>query len=116
MMKSQRVVPTVLFALAIGLPISGIAEDKAPMPQTRGMQGMDPAAHERWEKEGEQDPYKDCKPNADNAARQARHPMPETKGMKGMDPKMHEVDCPSPDIVKPDPAKPPKHVHKGPGS
>lgn len=115
-MKPQKVAVAVLLTLAVGSPIAGFAEEKAPMPQTRGMQGMDPAAHERWAKEGKQDPYKDCKPNADKAAHQAKHPMPETRGMKGMDPKAHEVNCPEPEVAKQDPNKPPKHVHRGPGS
>ena len=116
-MKRQKVAFAVLLAFAVGMPMSGIAEDKekAPMPQTRGMQGMDPAAHEQWAKEGKQDPYKDCKPNAEKAAEQAEHGMPDTKGMKGMDPKAHEVDCPEPEVAKQDPNKPPKHVHKAPG-
>jgi len=91
------------------------AEDqaaKAPMPQTKGMQGMDPQLHDQWAKEGNQDPYKDCTPNAKAAAQQAKHPMPQTKGMQGMDPKAHTVDCPEPAIVKTDA---PKHVHKAPG-
>lgn len=115
-MKPQSVAAVVLLTLAVGSPIAGIAEEKAPMPQTRGMQGMDPAAHERWAKEGEQDRYKDCTPNAEKAAHAKRHPMPDTKGMRGMDPKAHEVDCPEPEVSKQDPSKPPKHVHKGPGS
>lgn len=84
------------------------AEDKAaPMPETRGMQGMDPALHDQWAKEGQQDPYKDCTPNGKAAAQQAKHPMPQTKGMQGMDPKAHVVDCPQPAA-----APAPQHVHK----
>ena len=102
-------------ALAMGLLAAGTAgageADKAPMPQTRGMQNMDPALHDQWAKEGPQDPYKDCTPNAEKAARQARHPMPDTRGMKGMDPKAHTVDCPEGYVRTAKPA----HVHKGPG-
>jgi len=87
--------------------------EKAPMPQTKGMQGMDPKLHDKWDKEGKQDPYKDCTPNAEKAAQQAKHPMPDTKGMKNMDPKLHTVDCPEPVIEKSDK---PKHIHRGPGS
>lgn len=90
---------TIAAALAMGLLAAGTAvageAGKAPMPQTRGMQNMDPALHDKWAKEGPQDPYKDCVPNAAKAAQQAKHPMPETKGMKGMDPKAHTVDCPA---------------------
>ena len=115
-MKKHQVAAAVLLALAVGLPMSSIAEekDKAPMPQTKGMQGMDPAQHDKWAKEGKQDPYKDCKPNAEKAAQQAKSPMPETKGMKGMDPKAHTVDCPEAEVTKADADKPPKHVHKAP--
>jgi hypothetical protein len=101
------------FVLAAALIASGAwaADDpaKAPMPQTRGMQGMDPALHEKWAKEGKQDPYKDCKLNEKAAAAQARHPMPDTRGMKDMDPKAHVMDCPDPVVEKSDA---PKHVHK----
>lgn len=102
-------------ALALAAASSTLAEEKAPMPQTKGMQGMDPAAHERWAKEGEADPYKDCAPNGEKTAQQKEHPMPQTKGMQGMDPKAHTVDCPEPKVAKPDRSKPPKHVHKAPG-
>lgn len=96
--------------VAAMLSASAVAEDtKAPMPQTKGMQGMDSGAHERWAKEGQQDRYKDCTPNAQAAAQQDKHPMPDTKGMKGMDPKMHTVDCPEPKVEKSDK---PRHEHK----
>jgi len=96
-------------SLLAGSALADDKTEKAPMPQTKGMQGMDPALHD---KEGKQDPYKDCKPNEQAAAKQAKNPMPETKGMKGMDPKAHEVDCPEPVIEKSDK---PKHEHKAPG-
>ena len=97
-------------ALAFATPSGVMAGDPAPMPETRGMQGMDPALHEQWAKEGKQDPYKDCTPNADKAAHQAQHPMPDTRGMHHMDPKAHTMDCPG--AKAPDPNAPPKHVHK----
>jgi hypothetical protein len=81
--------------------------EKAPMPQTKGMQGMDPALHDRPAEKR----YEDCKPNPKKAAQQAAHPMPQTKGMQGMDPKMHEVDCPEPTDERVKPA----HVHRGTG-
>lgn len=96
----------LVLALVAAPAFSG---DKAPMPQTKGMQGMDPALHDKWAKES-QDPYKDCTPNAEAAAIQAKHPMPETKGMKGMDPKAHTMDCPEGYVRTAKPA----HVHKSP--
>jgi hypothetical protein len=98
-----------ILGAALVAPLAANAGDKAPMPQTKGMQGMDPAAHDKWAKEGEQDLHKDCKPNARKAATAEKHPMPDTKGMKGMDPKAHEMDCPEGQVTKPDPSK---HVHK----
>ena len=98
----------VMVALMMVLPSVTTADDKAPMPQTKGMAGMDPALHDQKA----QDPYKDCKPNAKAAADQAKHPMPETKGMKGMDPKAHEMDCPEAAVKTDDQ---PRHVHKAPG-
>lgn len=100
--------------LTLGTATVSLADEKAPMPQTKGMQGMDPALHEKWAKEGEQ--KRDCTPNAEKVAQQAEHPMPQTKGMQGMDSNAHTVDCPEPKVTKPDPNKPPKHVHRGPGS
>jgi len=95
-------------SLLAGNAWAGDKTEKAPMPQTKGMQGMDPKLHDQ----AAEAPYKDCKPNEKAAADQAKHPMPETKGMKGMDPKAHEVDCPEPVIEKSDKAK---HEHKTPG-
>lgn len=92
-------------SLVIAPAFSG---DKAPMPQTRGMAGMDPKLHEQ----PAGDPYEGCVPNPDKAAQQAAHPMPETKGMKGMDPKAHTMDCPSGYV----PRKAPAHVHRAPGN
>lgn len=101
-----------VLTVAIAMPLVALAgDDKAPMPQTKGMQGMDPAIHDRPAEEL----YKNCKHNPKKAAQQAKHPMPETKGMKGMSPKAHEMDCPEPEIAKPDPNKVPAHVHKAPG-
>ena len=100
-----------VFLLGVSLVMSAAwadeAKDKAPMPQTRGMQGMDPALHDQPAK----DPYQDCAPNEQAAAAQAKHPMPDTKGMKGMDPKAHTVECPQAKAEKP--AKP-VHQHKAP--
>lgn len=95
-----------LLALA-ALPAT--ADDKAPMPQTRGMQGMDPKLHDQ----PAQDPYADCTPNAEKAAHQARHPMPVTRGMQGMDPKAHAVDCPAAALAKDSTQV---HVHKTPAN
>ena len=95
-----------LFALAA---VPATADEKAPMPQTRGMQGMDPRLHD----EPAKDPYEGCVPNADKAAQQAAHPMPETRGMKGMDPKAHTVDCPAGYVAK-DATQ--VHVHKTPAN
>jgi hypothetical protein len=95
-----------LFALAAA---PATADEKAPMPQTRGMQGMDPRLHDQPAK----DPYEGCVPNADKAAQQAAHPMPETRGMKGMDPKVHTVDCPAGYVAKDSTQV---HVHKAPGN
>jgi hypothetical protein len=113
MNHTTKTIALIAIALSIAAP-AAFAEEKAPMPQTKGMQGVDPAQHDKWAKEGKQDPYKDCKPNADKAAQQAKSPMPETKGMKGMDPKAHTVECPEPEAAKQDPDKAPKHVHKAP--
>jgi hypothetical protein len=107
MLTKTLTATTLALALGMAAPFA-IAEDKAPMPQTRGMQGMDPAAHDKWAKEGEQ-AQKGCTPSAQKTAAASEHPMPDTKGMKGMDPKAHEVDCPEVQAAKPDPAK---HVHK----
>lgn len=112
MTRTSLIPAGLALALVLAAPLSAVADDKAPMPQTRGMQGMDPAAHEKWEKDGQPDPYKDCVPSAEKAAQMKDHPMPETKGMQGMDPKAHEVECPQPAVAKPDPDAPPKHVHK----
>lgn len=84
----------VLAGVALSLPMLVTAGDKAPMPQTRGMAGMDPALHDQWEQQRGQDLYKDCVISAEATARQARHPMPQTRGMAGMDPKLHVVSCP----------------------
>jgi hypothetical protein len=99
--------PIVLLAAALGAAVPAFADDKAPMPQTRGMQGMDPKLHDQAAK----DPYEGCVLNAEKAAQQAKAPMPDTKGMKGMDPKAHVMDCPEGYARKEKPA----HVHKAPG-
>jgi hypothetical protein len=95
--------------LAVSLAVApALSEDKAPMPQTRGMQGMDPALHDR----DAEVLYVGCVPNPDKAAQQAKHPMPQTRGMQGMDPKAHTMDCPKGYVPRQQPA----HVHKGPGN
>jgi hypothetical protein len=101
---------SAMLVLAVALVVAPAlsAEDKAPMPQTKGMQGMDPKLHDQAAK----DPYEGCVPNTDKAAQQAEHPMPQTKGMQGMDPKAHTVDCPAGYIRKETAA----HVHKAPGN
>jgi len=109
MMKEIAYTMAASLTLAVSLAAApALSEDKAPMPQTRGMQGMDPKLHDQAAK----DPYEGCVPNAEKAAQQAKHPMPETRGMKGMDPKAHTVDCPAGHV----PADKPAHVHKGPGN
>lgn len=95
-----------LFALAAA---PATADEKHPMPQTRGMQGMDPRLHDQ----PATDPYEGCVPNAGKAAQQAAHPMPETRGMKGMDPKAHTVDCPAGTVAR---DSTPVHMHKAPGN
>src|SRR5689334_8382899 len=87
----RTLLTSLALLLLVGTAPLWAGDDKAPMPQTKGMQGMDPALHDQWAKDGKQDPYKDCKPNAAAAAQQAAHGMPDTKGMKGMDPKAHTV-------------------------
>jgi len=96
------------FAMFVAAPAFA-ADDTSPMPQTRGMQGMDPALHDQPAR----DPYEGCTPNAQKAAQQAKHPMPETRGMKGMDPKAHTMDCPEAPAAKADNAR---HVHRAPGN
>ncbi|MDP3858864.1 MAG: hypothetical protein Q8Q73_13995 [Stagnimonas sp.] len=91
--------------------ISCAADTKAPMPQTRGMQGMDPKLHDPANK-----PTITCTPkpgteHMDHAAKD--HPMPDTKGMKGMDPAQHMQDCKSSDA--PAPVEQGPHEHKTPG-
>jgi len=84
------------------------ADEGAPMPQTRGMQGMDPWLHDQ----PSQDPYADCVPNAAKAAHQAAHPMPQTRGMQGMDPRAHTLDCPAGKVAQGAQV----HVHKTPAN
>lgn len=100
--------PAMLMLALAAAPLSAIGDDKAPMPQTKGMQGMDPKQHDQAAK----DPYEGCVPNPDKAAQQAAHPMPDTKGMKDMDPKAHTMDCPAGYVRKTDKTR---HVHKAPG-
>jgi len=107
MMKNSIYAAVANLALALALVAApALSEDKAPMPQTKGMQGMDPALHDQAAK----DPYEGCVPDKDKAAKQAEHPMPETKGMQGMDPKAHTVNCPAGYVPRAQPA----HVHKAP--
>ena len=107
MLKEFAYTLAATLSLALALVIApAFSEDKAPMPQTRGMQGMDPKLHDQAAK----DPLADCVPNPERAAQQAKHPMPDTKGMKGMDPKAHTVDCPQGQV----PREKPAHVHKTP--
>ena len=115
MKANGKLIALVSAFLTLGTATVTLADEKAPMPQTKGMQGMDPALHDKWAEEGKQDRYKDCTPDPEKAAQQREHPMPQTKGMQGMDPTQHTVDCPEPKVAKPDPDKPPKHVHKAPG-
>jgi hypothetical protein len=108
MFKAFLYAVAVNLALVAALVIApAVSADKAPMPQTKGMQGMDPQLHDQAAK----DPYEGCVPNPANAAGQARHPMPQTRGMQGMDPKAHTMDCPEGYVAKEQPA----HVHKAPG-
>lgn len=99
----------LILASLAALPVSSMADDKAPMPQTRGMQGMDPKLHDQPAK----DPYEGCTPKKQGATTDAG--MPQTRGMKDMDPKAHEVTCPE-EPVDPDSAvSKQKHVHKSGG-
>lgn len=87
------------------------AEQPAPMPQTRGMQGMDPKMHDPANKS-----TTTCTPKAGSETMMhdpKDHPMPDTRGMKGMDPAMHMEDCHSSD-TSPEPKTGP-HQHKEPG-
>ena len=85
-------------------------DDKAPMPQTRGMQGMDPKLHDpaNW-------PVITCVPKTGTESMThdpKDHPMPQTRGMQGMDPAQHMRDCHSSD--EPAPVKIAPHQHKTP--
>jgi hypothetical protein len=100
-------VANLAFVLAF-VAAPALSKDRAPMPQTRGMQGMNPALHDQ----PAADPYEGCIPNPEKAAQQAKHPMPDTRGMQGMDPKAHVMDCPEGSARK-EPAQP-THVHKTP--
>ena len=105
MMKPFIVTLAINLALVAALAAApALSQNQAPMPQTKGMQGLDPKQHDQAAK----DPYEGCVPNPDKAAEQAKHPMPDTKGMKGMDPKAHTVDCPAGYV----PREKPAHVHK----
>lgn len=88
------------------------ADDKtAPMPQTRGMQGMDPKFHDPANQ-----PTITCVPKAGTegmAHAPKDHPMPGTRGMQGMDPAQHMQDCESSDKAPPVELGP--HQHKTPG-
>ena len=93
-MLIKEIVYTMAASLALAVSLAAapaLSEDKAPMPQTRGMQGMDPALHGR---EAET-LYVGCVRNPEKAAQQDRHPMPQTRGMQGMDPRQHTMDCPA---------------------
>lgn len=112
--KTSIAAASLLLALGLsGCSSIPAADDKAPMPQTRGMQGMDASLHEKWEAEGS-DPYKECSPNPEKTAQQQEHPMPDTKGMKDMDPKFHTMDCPQAVPVAADDKA--THVHRAPGN
>lgn len=107
-MKTFSVAAAVLLAVS---SLASAADDKAPMPQTRGMQGMDPKLHDPANK-----PTVTCAPKAGTehmAHAPKDHPMPDTKGMKGMDPAQHMQDCESSD--KPAPVEVGPHEHKAPG-
>ena len=84
------------------------ADEKPPMPQTRGMQGMDPKLHDPASK-----PTITCGPKRgteDMAHAPKNHPMPQTRGMQGMDPAQHMLDCESSDKAPPFERSP--HQHK----
>ena len=106
----------VPFGLALCLAVSMVGcatpDEKPPMPQTRGMQGMDPKLHDEANA-----PTVTCTPKA-SAAGMAHapedHPMPDTKGMHGMDPALHMHDCHSSD--QPEQVQLGPHQHKSPGS
>lgn len=88
------------------------AEDKGPpMPQTRGMQGMDPKIHDTANQ-----PAITCTPRAGTERMKHApkdHPMPGTRGMQGMDPAQHMQDCKSSDEQVP--FEESAHQHKTPG-
>jgi hypothetical protein len=109
MRNLKRLTTLAAAALLAVVAIPAMAEDKAPMPETRGMQGMDPKLHDAAAK----DPYEGCVASTDKAAQQAAHPMPDTKGMKGMDPKAHVVECPKGYVAKDSTQV---HVHKTPAN
>jgi hypothetical protein len=104
--KLTAILAATCFAVS-GLVLAG---DLPPMPQTRGMQGMDPKLHDPANK-----PTITCTPKPgtetmDHAP--ADHPMPQTRGMQGMDPAQHMSDCESSDKAPPVPKNP--HVHRAP--
>lgn len=89
------------------LAFSSMAADKGPMPQTRGMQGMDPKLHDQPAK----DPYEGCTPKRHGATTDAG--MPQTRGMKDMDPRAHEVVCPEAPVNTDSGVPKQRHVHRG---
>ncbi len=100
-----------LAALVLVCGVSACAADgQAPMPQTRGMQGMDPRLHDHANL-----PVITCVPKAGTesmAHEPTDHPMPHTRGMQGMDPAQHMKDCHSSDEAAPVELGP--HQHKTP--
>lgn len=103
----SRCVAAICIAVSSGIVFAG---DPAPMPETRGMQGMDPKLHDPASR-----PTVTCHPKAgtegmDHAPKD--HPMPQTKGMQGMDPAQHMEDCESSDKAAPVTTGP--HQHRAP--
>lgn len=107
-MKRLTLSLAAAFMAISGLAAAGSAGP--PMPQTRGMQGMDPKLHDPANK-----PTITCTPRPGTEAMDHApkdHPMPQTRGMQGMDPSQHMVDCESSDKAPPVPKNP--HVHRTP--
>ena len=100
-------------AFFLAVSVAACATDQpAPMPQTRGMAGMDPKMHDPANQ-----PVITCSPKAGTesmAHAPGDHPMPDTRGMHGMDPAQHMKDCHSSDETPPPKLGP--HQHKTNGS
>jgi len=104
--------PRFLTMILMLTVVACATDQPAPMPQTRGMAGMDPKFHDPANQ-----PVITCSPKAGTesmAHAPGDHPMPDTRGMHGMDPAIHMQDCHSSD--EPAPVKLGPHRHKTNGS